>query len=117
MRRDPLKPKRSRMHRGVDFGGPTGEPVLAAGPGKVIFAGRAGTAGLAVVIKHPGGVLTHYFHLSRIDVRQDQAVQAGDTIGGIGSTGRSTGPHLHFQLTLDGKLVDPLPWIGRAPAP
>jgi murein DD-endopeptidase MepM/ murein hydrolase activator NlpD len=114
MRRDPLNPKHTRMHHGVDFGGATGEPVFAAGPGKVIFAGVAGTAGKAVVIKHPGGVLTHYFHLSRIDVRQDQVVSAGDTIGGIGATGRATGPHLHFQLTLRGQLVDPLPWIGRA---
>jgi murein DD-endopeptidase MepM/ murein hydrolase activator NlpD len=114
-RRDPVKRKVTRLHRGVDFGGAVGEPVFAAGPGQVIFVGWAGTAGKAVVIQHPGDVVTHYFHLSRIDVKKDQKVSPGDLIGGVGATGRVTGPHLHFQLTRKGQVVDPLLWIGRSP--
>lgn len=117
-RRDPFHPKERRIHKGTDFGGRTGDPVLAAGPGQVLFAGWGGKGtGKAVVIQHPGGITTQYFHLSRVDVQTNQTIQSGDTIGAIGATGRATGPHLHFQLNLSGNVVDPLLWIDRQMPP
>jgi len=103
-----------RMHYGVDIACPTGTPVKAAGSGRVDRAGWAGTAGNRVGVKHePSNVETVYMHLSSIAVRPGEGVVQGQVIGLSGSTGRSTGPHLHFEVHVAGTPVDPLKYIPR----
>jgi len=112
---DPITGQPGRMHRGIDFGGPVGTDVLAAASGVVVMGGYCdrGT-GNCVVIDHPGGWRSQYFHLSTVRVRPGQRVRQGDVIGGLGSTGRSTGPHLHFQVgPIGGAAVDPETLFGR----
>ncbi|MFI1990217.1 M23 family metallopeptidase [Actinoplanes sp. NPDC020271] len=102
-----------RLHAGVDLAAPDGSPILAAGAGVVIRAGEAEGYGNAVLIDHGNGWLTHYGHLSRIAVTVGQAVQAGQQIGDEGSTGHSTGPHLHFEVH-EGHYknpVEPTAWM------
>jgi murein DD-endopeptidase MepM/ murein hydrolase activator NlpD len=99
-----------RRHTGIDFPEPMGTPVGAAGRGSVVFAGwNSGGYGNLIVIKHRLGWETWYAHLSGIAVSVGQAVVGGNTIGYIGSTGRSTGPHLHFETRYLGTPVDPAP--------
>jgi len=102
--------KQLRNHNGVDWAAPTGTPIQAAAGGRVAFAGVAGGYGNTVYIDHPDGSQTRYAHMSRFapDAREGQSVQAGEVIGYVGTTGRSTGPHLHFELWVNGKPVDPL---------
>ena len=109
MRRDPLDRSRHRMHRGTDFRGPTGTPVYATEGGRALMAGYCdrGT-GNCVVLEHPSGWRSQYFHLSAVHIRVGTWVERGVHIGDIGSTGRSTGPHLHFQLSHLGVDVDPM---------
>jgi murein DD-endopeptidase MepM/ murein hydrolase activator NlpD len=97
-----------RFHSGTDFPADYGTPVLAAGAGKVIFAGRYSGYGNCVQIDHGNGVVTLYGHMQRILVKQDAVIAAGDRIGLVGSTGRATGPHLHFEIRLDHRPVDPV---------
>lgn len=97
-----------RAHTGVDYGAPTGTPVRTVGDGRVKFAGVMGGYGNVVEIEHGGGDTTLYAHLSRIEVRVGQPVERGQTIGGVGSTGWSTGPHLHFEFKQNGVHRDPL---------
>jgi len=85
--------------------------VGAAAAGRVIFAGAYGGYGNAVIIDHSGGMSTLYAHLSSITVTYGEIVSAGQTIGLVGSTGLSTGPHLHFEVRIDGKPVDPVPYL------
>lgn len=99
-----------RMHTGVDIGAPTGQKIVAATDGLVVSAGWRGGYGLTVVIDHGGGVATLYAHQSRLAVAEGQIVDAAETIGYIGSTGYSTGPHLHFEVRVDGSPVDPMDW-------
>jgi murein DD-endopeptidase MepM/ murein hydrolase activator NlpD len=99
-----------RLHAGIDIPAPTGQPVVAAAGGKVVSAGTRGGYGLTVVIAHGGGISTVSAHLSRLDVKTGQEVREGDLIGAIGSTGLSTGPHLHFEIRRNGIPVDPLAW-------
>jgi len=99
---------RFRPHLGVDFGARRGTPLLAVNAGKVIFSGRKGGYGNVVKIKHRGGYVSLYAHQSRIRVKKGQQVKKGQVIGYVGSTGRSTGPHLHFGLYKNGRAVDPL---------
>jgi murein DD-endopeptidase MepM/ murein hydrolase activator NlpD len=106
-RRDPIRRRRTKFHRGLDFSGRRGDPVMAAGHGTVVLAKYKGGYGRAVYIDHGNGVETRYAHLQRIHVRQGQTIEAGTLIGSIGSSGRSTGPHLHFEVRLDGRPVDP----------
>jgi murein DD-endopeptidase MepM/ murein hydrolase activator NlpD len=87
-----------RLHAGVDLAAPDGTPIHAAGAGVVVAAGEAAGYGNAVLIDHGNGFLTHYGHLSAITVQVGQHVVAGDQIGNEGSTGHSTGPHLHFEV-------------------
>ncbi len=101
-------------HQGIDYEVGQGTTVKAARGGRVSYAGAQGTYGLLVVIDHGSGVTTKYAHLSRITVSIGDDVQAGQTIGLSGSTGRSTGPHLHFELRKDGKAIDPTPYLGTA---
>jgi len=100
--------KRYRPHHGTDFGAKTGTPLLAVYSGKVSFSGWMGGYGKVVKIKHPRGYESLYAHQSRIKVRRGQQVKKGQIIGYVGSTGRSTGPHLHFGLKRNGKWVNPM---------
>jgi murein DD-endopeptidase MepM/ murein hydrolase activator NlpD len=106
-RDDPIRHTRS-FHSGTDFRGDPGTPVVAAGDGVVHFCGRLGGYGNVIDIDHGGGVLTRYAHLRRIQTTKDSAITAGDIIGQLGSTGRTTGPHLHFEVRLDGAPVSPI---------
>ncbi len=97
-----------RQHKGVDYGAPTGTPVRVVAQGTVSFAGRQNGYGNVIEVDHGNGKSTLYAHLSRIDVRKGQRVAQGDHIGAVGSTGWATGPHLHFELKLQGAQVNPL---------
>ncbi len=104
---DPITGRRGRMHRGTDFGAPTGTPVYATASGEVVLGGWCdGGTGNCVVIDHAAGWRSQYFHLSDVDVRPGDTVEQGQQIGEVGSTGRSTGPHLHFQLGQGSEAVD-----------
>ncbi|MGW2289219.1 M23 family metallopeptidase [Streptomyces phaeochromogenes] len=108
----------TKLHTGVDFGAPQGAQVAAARDGRVEFAGTTSAYGIRVVIDHGtiGGkrLQTTYSHLSALQVTAGQTVTAGSPVGLVGSTGLSTGPHLHFEVLLDGQYMDPLPWLGTA---
>ncbi len=106
-----------RVHAGLDMPGRAGTAILAAAPGTVAFAGTAGGYGQMVEIDHGGGLHTRYAHLSQILVRRGEAVSLQQTIALMGSTGRSTGNHLHFEVRVNGRATDPLGWFGRGPAP
>ncbi|GLH75258.1 membrane protein [Bradyrhizobium sp. SSBR45G] len=98
---------RPAMHTGLDFRAATGDPVRVTANGKVVNAGWAGGYGRMVEIDHGNGLSTRYGHLSEINVKIGQQVKIGDIIGEVGSTGRSTGPHLHYETRIDGEAVDP----------
>jgi len=100
-----------RPHRGVDLAAPAGTPVLAAGPGRVLRAGPAGDYGILVAVAHDDSTETRYAHLSRTLVHAGDHVLRGQAIGEVGSTGLSTGPHLHFELRVENTPVDPAPWL------
>lgn len=95
------------MHTGIDFRGETGDPVLASADGEVVLAERHGGYGVMVEIDHGNGLASRYAHLSAVTVRAGAKVKAGDLIGRIGSTGRSTGPHLHYEIRMQGDVTDP----------
>lgn len=99
-----------RMHSGVDIAGPTGQPIITAADGLVVSSGWRGGYGMAVVIDHGGGLATLYAHQSRLLVSEGTVVEAGQQIGEIGSTGYSTGPHLHYEVRVDGVPKDPMEW-------
>jgi len=105
-RRDPFLGVMA-FHSGMDFRGDTGEPVIATAAGTITHAGRNGGYGLTVDIDHGNGLTTRYAHLSAILVQDGARVQAGQQIGRIGSTGRSTGPHLHYETRVEGEAVNP----------
>jgi murein DD-endopeptidase MepM/ murein hydrolase activator NlpD len=95
-------------HSGVDMAAPTGAPIVATMDGVVGKAGWAGGYGWRIDLFHEGGVQTRYAHLSRFNVLEGQTVKQGDVIGFVGSTGDSTGPHLHYEVRVDGIAVNPL---------
>lgn len=101
-------------HRGVDYAGGTGSPVVAPAAGRIALVGRVSEGfelhGNTIGIDHGQGVLSIMIHLSRIDVKEGDIVQAGQQIGGVGATGIATGPHLHWGLYVNGQCVDPVPW-------
>ena len=97
-----------KQHNGVDYGAPTGTPVRTIGDGVVEFAGWQNGYGNVVHIKHGNDLSTVYAHLSRIDVAKGTKVEQGGTIGAVGQTGWATGPHLHFEVKVDGVQQDPL---------
>ncbi len=102
---------RGAYHAGVDFAGPPGTRVKTTGPGVVTFAGYKNGYGNVVEITHPTGYLTRYGHNSRNLVHEGQTVQKGDAIAVIGSTGRSTGTHVHFEVERDGKKLNPMKYL------
>jgi len=106
MRMDPFL-GRPAVHTGIDLRGDIGEPVRATATGRVSIAGREGGYGNMVEINHGNGLATRYGHLSQIDVKVGQLVRIGEVIGRIGSTGRSTGPHLHYETRVNGEAIDP----------
>jgi murein DD-endopeptidase MepM/ murein hydrolase activator NlpD len=98
---------RPAMHTGLDFRASTGDPVRATANGRVVSAGWAGGYGRMVEIDHGNGLSTRYGHMSRINVKVGQQIHIGQIVGEVGSTGRSTGPHLHYETRIDGEAVDP----------
>jgi len=106
----------TRMHSGIDFGAPYGTPIHAVTDGTVVFAGRHGGHGNFVKLSHAGGLGTGYGHMSRIAVRAGERVRRGQVIGYVGSTGLSTGPHLHYEMYRGGKTVNPnsVKFVSRA---
>jgi len=106
-RQDPFTNRRA-YHTGVDIAARIGTTVRASQFGRVLYTGYRGNYGKTVIIVHPQGYETLYAHLEKITVKRGQSVQQGDSIGAVGSTGRSTGSHLHFEVHQNGKLVDPL---------
>lgn len=97
-----------RMHTGIDIGAPTGTPIHAAGNGMVVSTGWRGGYGNCIIVDHGNGRATLYAHCSSISARSGQVVKAGQTIGRVGSTGFSTGPHLHWEVRINGRPVNPL---------
>lgn len=110
---DPID-KVPRFHRGVDIAAPTGTPIGAAAEGRVVFAGWHKGHGNFVVIEHSDGTVTRYAHASKLLVREGDYVQSGQSIALVGSTGHSTGPHLHFEVIKEGNFVDPLTILPKA---
>lgn len=103
------------FHAGLDFKGPTGAAIYSAAKGKVAFVGRRPGYGNCVEIDHGNGLRTRYAHMSAFRTRAGEPVVAGQVIGAVGSTGRSTGPHLHFEVRLHGRPVNPRPFLEVAP--
>ena len=101
------------FHAGVDIAAPPGTPILAVQDGVVTRSGWGGSYGYVVYVEHPNGAQTRYAHMRRIAVRSGQRVQQGDVLGEVGSTGASTGPHLHFELRFNGYAADPLGYLER----
>ncbi|MEZ0537321.1 murein hydrolase activator EnvC [Caldicellulosiruptoraceae bacterium PP1] len=103
--------KKYKMHTGIDIGAPYGANVLAASDGEIIYAGWISGYGQAIIIDHGSNITTLYAHLSNISVRVGQIVKKGEKIGNVGSTGYSTGPHLHFEVRINGDVTDPLQYL------
>ncbi len=110
MRRHPVTHK-LRMHEGLDLAGAYGSPIYATADGVVAFAGWAGGYGRVVKIRHARGIETRYAHMSRIRVKKGQRVSQGDRIGDMGSSGRSTGSHVHYEIRVGGRPVNPAKYI------
>ncbi len=110
VRTDPFR-RRPAMHSGIDFRSPSGQPARATAGGKVISAGYNRGYGYMVEIDHGGGITTRFAHLSKIIAKKGQSVAKGDVVGNTGSTGRSTGPHLHYEIRVNGKAIDPMTFI------
>lgn len=111
-RADPFT-KRRAFHSGVDFPAPRGTPIFASGGGRVIFSGYRPQYGNTVEIDHGAGVATRYAHASKLLVKKGQVVMPGEKIALIGSSGRSTGPHLHFEILKDGHFVNPTAYLAN----
>jgi len=110
-RRDPFE-GRTKMHQGIDLAAPIGTPIYATADGVISAAGwNSGGYGNLIKVDHGKGIETRYAHLSSIAVRPGQRVRRGELIGRMGSTGRSTGSHLHYEVRIDGKAVNPIPFM------
>jgi murein DD-endopeptidase MepM/ murein hydrolase activator NlpD len=115
-RRSPWAPS-SEFHSGIDVGAPIGTPVKAPAPGVVVFAGQHAEYGITVVLEHANDTKSLYGHLSKLSVAMDQQVQRGDTIALTGNTGRSSGPHLHYEIQVKGQPVNPHSYIWEETGP
>lgn len=113
-RRDPFT-GHGAMHAGLDFRAGYGSPIHAAAKGRITFVGQKSGYGNVVEISHGNGLMTRYAHMSAFRARPGQMVAAGDVIGAIGSSGRSTGPHLHFEVRINDRAVNPRPFLEAAP--
>ncbi|GHV09179.1 metalloendopeptidase [Clostridia bacterium] len=102
---------RTRMHSGIDLAGPTGSPIVASCGGVVTFSGRFGDYGNCVIIDHGHGISTLYAHASKLLVKVGQTVKQGELIARVGSTGRSTGPHVHFEIRINNRPVNPMTYL------
>lgn len=102
---------RPRPHLGVDIVAPMGTPVVAAARGRVAFVGRRGEYGLMVEVDHGAGRATRYAHLSRAVVREGQRVERGDMLGNVGKSGLAVGPHLHYEVLINGRPANPRPFL------
>lgn len=109
-RSDPFRRGR-RQHNGVDLAGPIGTPIYATADGIVSKASWFGGYGNYIAIEHGGSMQTRYGHMSRLNVTEHQRVKKGEIIGYMGSTGRSTGSHLHYEVRINGKAVNPIPFM------
>jgi murein DD-endopeptidase MepM/ murein hydrolase activator NlpD len=111
-------PRARRMHSGIDLKGPHGAPVYVTAPGVVVHAGRLWEYGNVVDVAHSPTITTRYAHLSRVDVAVGQAVRERQVVGRVGATGRASGVHLHYEVIVDGRARNPMPYIraGNAPA-
>lgn len=110
MRNHPILGGR-RAHKGVDLAAPVGTPIYATADGTVSRASWFSGYGLYIAVEHGGEMQTRYAHLSRLNVADGQRVRKGDVIGYVGSTGNSTGPHLHYEVRISGEAVNPLPYM------
>ncbi len=110
-RRNPFGGSGYEFHTGQDIEAPWGAPVIAGASGKVSFVGWQNGYGQLVIVDHGGGLTTRYGHLSHIDVELNQTVSRAQLLGKVGSTGRSTGPHLHYEVRINDQAVDPLPYL------
>jgi murein DD-endopeptidase MepM/ murein hydrolase activator NlpD len=113
-RRDPFT-RGGAMHSGLDFKGPRGSPIHSAAKGTVTHVGWKSGYGKTVEVSHGNGLMTRYAHMSKFVATVGQEVAAGEIIGAIGSTGRSTGPHLHFEVRINDRPVNPRPFLEKAP--
>lgn len=111
-RKDPFR-GRGAFHKGLDFAGVRGSPVLAVAEGVVTFSGRQSGYGNLVEIRHPDGKVTRYGHCDRLLVKEGASIDRGQTIATLGSTGRSTGPHVHFEVLIGGKQVNPIKYVDQ----
>ena len=111
-RRDPIT-QGSDFHPGLDISADYGQPVLATGDATVAAVGPNGAYGNMVMLDHGFGIVTKYGHLSRFNVRGGEPVRRGDVIGYVGSTGRSTGAHLHYEIWMNGRLTNPMTLLAR----
>lgn len=110
MRDHPVTGRRA-AHKGIDLAAPTGTPIHAAADGIISRASWFGGYGLYISIEHGGQIETRYGHMSRLNVADGQRVAKGDIIGFVGTTGRSTGPHLHYEVRVNGEAVNPVPYM------
>jgi len=115
MRNHPVLRKR-RKHNGIDLAAPTGTPVYATADGVVTRANWFSSYGLYISIDHGADLETRYAHLSKLAVADGERIRKGDVIGYVGSTGRSTGPHLHYEIRIDGVAVNPIPYMKETEA-
>jgi murein DD-endopeptidase MepM/ murein hydrolase activator NlpD len=106
MRKDPFT-RQLRFHKGMDLAAPEGSEVRAAMEGEVVFAGFKSGYGNTIIVQQAGGLETTYAHLASIDVKEGAAISADQILGSVGNTGHSTGPHLHFEVSRWGELIDP----------
>jgi len=101
------------MHTGLDIRAPAGTPVKAAAAGEVLFAGWLRGYGQIVILDHGGDLSTVYGHLSQIRVEEGKVVKGGEVIGNVGNTGVASGPHLHFEVRVNGEAKNPVSYLGR----
>jgi len=111
-RKDPFR-GRGAFHKGIDFAGVRGSPVIAVAEGVVTFSGRQSGYGNLVEIRHSDGRVTRYGHCDRLLVKEGASIDRGQTIATLGSTGRSTGPHVHFEILIGGKQVNPIKYVDQ----